>query len=66
MKLTGKYRLVIEGDIEEMCRHGRNKDMIGYILQRLLSGQEAAVEELDSWGIEVRLVDEYIAIPRLD
>jgi hypothetical protein len=54
MKLEGKYTLRITGDTDALISAGaRRRDVIGYILERLLTGEEAAVEELDYWHITI-------------
>lgn len=67
MKLSGKYRIEISGDIEQLGL-GYDHGAIGYLFQRLLSGEEAAMENLANLGITVRDVtgeDEFVAIPRM-
>lgn len=67
MKLTGKYRIVVEGDTSQIGG-GSNPDAIGHLFQRLLSGEEAVMANLANLGITVREIgedqDEYIAIRR--
>lgn len=69
MKLHGKYRLLIEGDLDKLITAGgRNRDLIGYLLQRLLTGETASMSELAYWGISVVECDpdsdEFITIPK--
>lgn len=56
MKLAGRFRIVIEGDLaDQVTAGGRSTNVIGYLMERLLTGQAAAVEtELETWGIRVR------------
>lgn len=71
MKLEGCYRLLIEGDTSALVSAGgRNPDVIGYLMQRLLTGQEAAMEELSTWGITVAECDpgddQFVKIERME
>lgn len=53
MKLAGRWRVVLEGDVDTwLARSGRSG--LGYLLERLVSGQDVAIEELEYWGIRVR------------
>lgn len=66
MKLQGRYRLVIEGDTDNRFKAGgASTKIIGYLFERLLMGEEAAVEtELRNWGITVEQVDPgYLELP---
>ena len=66
MKLTGKYRIEVTGDIDKLGV-GYSHDAIGYLFHRLLTGQEAKMDNLANLGITVRLVDdEFVTIPRMD
>lgn len=53
MKLSGKYRIVITGDVSKIGG-GTSPDAIGHLMQRLLTGQEAVMENLANLGITVR------------
>ena len=67
MQLTGKYRIVVAGDIAKLSV-GQNNDAIGHLFQRLLTGEVAVMENLSNLGITVRYAgedDEFVAIPRL-
>lgn len=58
MKLTGKWHLHVSGDLDHLWKvSGSNRDQIGYLFQRLLTGEEAAVEqEMLHWGVTVEQV----------
>lgn len=60
MKLEGKYTLRLTGDTEHLWKvSGSNRNQIGYLFQRLLTGEEAAVEqEMPFWGVTVEQVQE--------
>lgn len=57
MKLTGPYQIIVEGDIARLGV-GFDHKSIGYLFQRLLTGEEAAMEDLSNLGITVRFVGE--------
>lgn len=58
MKLSGKYTITIRGDTDKARSTGRSTTAIGYLMQRLLTGESAAVEsELAYWGITVERTD---------
>lgn len=58
MKLAGRWRIEIEGDTAALVGAcGRDQRLIGYLMQRLLTGEEAAVDELSTWGIAVREIE---------
>lgn len=63
MKLDGPYILKISGDTTALGT-AHNRDAIGYLFQRLLTGDEAVMENLAVMGISVELIDEFILIPR--
>lgn len=65
MILNGRYKLLITGDTQDrFAAGGASTRLIGYLFERLLMGEEAAVEtELRNWGIRVELVDEEVEIP---
>lgn len=54
MKLHGPTRLVIEVDPSTFRHAGANRDNLHYLLDRLWSGEEVAVRELEAWGLRVR------------
>lgn len=56
MKLTGRARIVVELDLSQQ-RAGYSTDGIGYLFERLLTGQEADMTNLANLGITVREVD---------
>lgn len=60
MKLSGRYALRLSGDTQHMLKvSGANPNQIGYLMQRLLTGEEAGVEqEMPYWGITVEQVRE--------
>jgi hypothetical protein len=67
MKLTGKYRIVIEGDASNVGT--ASHDAIGYLFQRLLTGLEADMTNLSNLGITVRYPgedDEFVRIERME
>lgn len=68
MKLTGRARIVVEVDLSKQ-RAGYDTSCIGYLMERLLTGEEAEMDNLANLGITVREIgedqDEYIAIPRM-
>lgn len=67
MKLENPYTLVLKGDPAFFATQApRSRETLHYLLDRLFSGKEVAVEELLSWGLSVELVDEFVKVPRLD
>lgn len=66
MKLSGKYTLTIRGNTADLAKVSATTfKSIGYQMERLLTGQEAAVEsELAPFGIRVSLDDGYVTVPR--
>lgn len=68
MKLTGKFRLVVEGDTQKAMTTARDRRTLEYLLGRLVTGQPVAESELASWGLTVLDADpdeEFVRIPRL-
>lgn len=64
MKLTGPYRITVTGDITKLGV-GFDHKSVGYLFGRLLTGEEAAMENLANLGIAVELEDdEFVAIKR--
>lgn len=67
MKLPERARIIVEVDLSRQ-RAGYSTEGIGYLMQRLLTGQEADMTNLANLGITVREVsedqDEFIAIKR--
>jgi hypothetical protein len=57
MKLTGKYRILVTGDIDKLGVGYEHKS-IGYLFGRLFSGEEAVMENLANLGITVELLDD--------
>jgi len=53
MKLTGKWRIEITGDIDASRHCARSEGILSHIVTRLLLGREVDVAELESWGIKV-------------
>lgn len=64
MKLEHPYVLKLSGDPERFILSQRDKAIAMHLVERLLSGQEVAVEELESWGLRVELVDEFVRVER--
>ncbi len=66
MKLTGRYTICIQGDTTPAVfgGGGRSATSRHYLLDRLLSGEEVDVGELESWGLHVTL-DDSVEIERL-
>ena len=65
MKLRGRYRLLVKGDLDKMGI-GYSTNAIGYLFERLLSGREAMMDNLAHMSIEVRQLadnDEIISVP---
>lgn len=64
MRLIGRYRLLVKGDTSKLpSSHG---PAVLYLFDRLLSGQEAEMRNLNNLGIEVRQLedgDEIIYVP---
>ena len=63
MKLRGRYRLLVKGDIDKF-RVGYSTRIIGHLFQRLLTGDDAH-QQVEP-GIEVRELnddDEIITVP---
>ena len=70
MKLKGRYRILVEGDTDKLGV-GFDHTIIGYLFQRLLTGQDAEVNlNLRNLGIQVLECDdgsdEFVKIPRLE
>jgi hypothetical protein len=68
MKLHGPYRLLVTGDVSKLGV-GYDHSVIGYMFQRLLTGETAVMTNLENLGITVRLCgdeDEFVKIERLD
>lgn len=66
MRLIGKYRLVVKGDPRQVPS---TTSAIGYLFERLLTGQPADMSNLDNFGIEVRQLEdshEIITVPPPD
>lgn len=69
MKLAGEYRLLVEGDTGKVGV-GYDHRAIGYLFQRLLTGEEANMENLANLGITVTVLgedddgSEFVAIRR--
>jgi hypothetical protein len=66
MKLAGPFKIEITGDPAAFIACPRNQNIAVHNLLRLFNGEEVAVDELESWGLKVTLVDEFISIPRLE
>lgn len=63
MRLIGRYRLVVKGDPGKVPS---TNSAIGYLFERLLTGQAAEMGNLHSLGIEVRALedgDEIVSVP---
>lgn len=65
MKLANPSKLSLEADPDAFLKCARSKAMLWHLLERLFSGEEIAEDELESWGLKIALVDEYVAVPRL-
>ncbi len=64
MKLLGRYRFLITGDTRKTFQEA--DQAIGYLFARLLRGEEAAMQNIENAGIEVRQLsdrDEIITVP---
>ena len=66
MKLSHPYALRITGDPAAFLKCARSPEQFTYLVTRLFSGEEVAEGEFQSWGLNVSLVDEFIAIERGD
>ena len=55
MKLRGRYRLLVRGDLSKMTSTNAS---IAYLFERLLTGQAASISNLRNLGIEVRQLDD--------
>ena len=66
MKIEGPYKLTIRGNTADLRKvSGTTFPAIGYQFQRLLTGEEAAIErELGPFGIRVELDDGFVTVPR--
>lgn len=63
MRLIGRYRLLVQGDTSKLPS---TRNAIAYLFDRLLSGSEAQMGNLDNLGIEVRQLedgDEIVSVP---
>lgn len=63
MRLLGRYRFLITGDTTKL--HAEADKSIGYLFGRLLTGDEAAMWNIENAGIEVRQLDDRDEIIRL-
>jgi hypothetical protein len=66
VKLSNPSILSVSVDPDAYMKSPRDHKTLYYLLDRLFSGQEVAVEELEAWGIRVTLVDEFVKIERMD
>lgn len=64
MKLTAPYTLKLTGDPDAYLKCPRSKTTLWHLLDRLFAGEEVEESELQSWGLKVTLVDEFVAIKR--
>mgnify|MGYP006200938663 CR=1 FL=1 len=57
MKLTAPTRLIIEVDPSTFLHAPQSRASLWYHFERLFSGQEVAVQEMESWGLKVQQPD---------
>lgn len=58
MKITGKYCMVIRGDLAVANSRSTITAALPYLLDRLFNGLEVAPEALEAFGIEVQVEDQ--------
>ena len=66
MRLIGKWRILIDGDERVTGIFPWQRDGLNYLLNRLFSGENVAVSELERYGMTVRSLDdndEIISVP---
>jgi hypothetical protein len=66
MKLTTLSRIEFEVDPSAYLHSPHDRENLHYLFDRLWSGEEVAEQNFEVYGIKVRLVDEFISIPRLE
>jgi hypothetical protein len=66
MRLTGKWRIVIEGDADALALAPWWRKGLDYLLRRLFCGEEIEPKALEYYHVKVRPLredDEIISVP---
>lgn len=66
MKLDNPSILRVEIDPNAYLHSAASKQALWYLLNRLFIGEEIAESELETWGVRVSLLDDFIQVNRLD
>jgi len=64
MKLEHLTDLKLTVDPNRYLHSAASKQGLWHLLNRLFVGEEIAEEELQSWGLSVKVMDEFVAVKR--